>query len=58
MDKMVTLSKNQQLTKAQKREVRDALKRPIVFDEDSPHLTPKTLLAFKKVAKKRNHIEN
>lgn len=58
MDKMVTLSKNQKLTKEQKKEVREAAKRPIVFDEDSPHLTPKTLLAFKKAARKRNSIQN
>ena len=58
MDKVVTLSKNQKLTKEQKKEVREAAKKPIVFDEDSPNLTPKTLLAFKKAANKRNSIQN
>ena len=56
MNKMVTvtLTKDQPLTDEQKMEVQKAAKKPIVFDDDSPHLTPKTYLAFKKAASKRN----
>ena len=50
----MTLSKDQQLTEEQKREIREAAKRPIVFDEDSPHLTDKTYRAFLKAASERN----
>ena len=58
MSKMVTvtLSKNQQLTEAQKQEIRKATKRPIVFDEDSPCLTSKTYHAFRKASSKRNSM--
>ena len=56
MSKMVitTLTKDQKLTDEQKREILEARKKPIVFDEDSPHLTAKTYRAFREAASKQN----
>ena len=54
MIKTVTLSKSQKLTAAQRREIHNAARNPIVFDEDSPKLTPKAEAAFKQAVAKRN----
>ena len=49
-----TLKRGEPLTQEQIERL-DALKdRPIVFDEDSPELTPETYAAFKRAAAERN----
>ena len=42
-----------QLTEEQKQEVREAAKRPIVFDEDCPELTEEQLAEMAAIAKKQ-----
>ena len=54
MIKTATLNKNQKPTKEQIQQIRDAAKRPIVFDEDSPEMTPAMEKAFRLAAKNRN----
>ena len=50
----VTLNRNQQPTEEQIRQIEEAAKREIVFDEDSPALTPAMEKAFRLAAKNRN----
>ena len=52
--KTVTLSRNQQPTKEQIQQIEAAAKKDIVFDEDSPALTPAMEKAFRLAAKNRN----
>ncbi len=52
--KRVTLDRNQKPTEKQIQEIRDAAKREIVFDEDSPELTPAMEKSFRLAAKNRN----
>ena len=47
MIKTVTLNRNQQPTEEQIRQIEEAAKREIVFDEDSPALTPAMEKAFR-----------
>lgn len=54
MIKTVTLNKNQQPTEEQIRQIEEASKREIVFDEDSPTLTPAMEKAFRQASKNRN----
>ncbi len=54
MIKTVTLDRNQKPTEEMIREVREAAKRKIVFDEDSPEMTPGMEKAFRLAAKNRN----
>lgn len=54
MIKTVTLDRNQKPTEEMIREVREAAKREIVFDEDSPEMTPAMEKAFRLAAKNRN----
>ena len=54
MIKTVTLNRNQQPTKEQIQQIEAAAKRDIVFDEDSPALTPAMEKAFRLAAKNRN----
>lgn len=42
------------ITEEQIRSIREAVKREIVFDEDSPEMTPKMEEAFRIAARKRN----
>ena len=57
MIKTATLVKDQKLTEEQIQEVRTAEKMPIIYDEDSPELTPAMAKAFKLAAKNRNTVK-
>ena len=54
MIRTVTLDKNQKLTEKQIKQIEEAAKKEIVFDEDSPALTPAMEKAFRLAAKNRN----
>ncbi len=54
MIRTVTLNKNQKPTKEQLKQIEEASKKEIVFDEDSPELTPAMEKAFRLAAKNRN----
>lgn len=54
MIRTVTLDRNQKPTEEQIKQIEEAAKREIVFDEDSPELTPAMEKAFCLAAKKRN----
>ncbi len=54
MIKTVTLNRTQRPTPQQIQQIEDAAKREIVFDEDSPELTPAMEKAFRLAAKNRN----
>ena len=54
MIRTVTLDRNQKPTKELIRQIEEAAKREIVFDEDSPELTPAMEKAFRLAAKNRN----
>lgn len=52
--KEVSLDRNQKPTKEQIKQIEEAAKKKIVFDEDSPELTPAMEKAFRLAAKNRN----
>ncbi len=54
MIRTVTLDKNQVPTEEQIKQIKEAAKREIVFDEDSPELTPAMEKAFRLAAKNHN----
>lgn len=54
MIKTVTLDRDQKPTDEMIREIQEAAKREIVFDEDSPEMTPAMEKAFRLAAKNRN----
>ena len=54
MMKTVILDRDQKPTQEQIRSIHAAAKRKIVFDEDSPDMTPKMEEAFRMAARKRN----
>ena len=54
MMKTVILDRDQKPTQEQIRSIHAASKRKIVFDEDSPEMTPKMEEAFRMAARKRN----
>ena len=54
MIRTVILNRNQKPTKEQIRQIEEATKREIVFDDDSPQLTPAMEKAFRLAAKNRN----
>ena len=54
MIRTVTLDRNQKPTEEQTRQIKEAATREIVFDEDSPELTPAMEKAFRLAAKNRN----
>ena len=54
MMKTVMLTRDQRPTEEQIRCIREAAKREIVFDEDSPEMTTKMEEAFRIAARKRN----
>jgi hypothetical protein len=51
-----TLSKNEKITDEEKKMIEEAKKQPIVFDEDSPELTPEMEKAFRLAVKARNRL--
>lgn len=54
MIRTVTLDRNQKPTEEQIRQIKEAAKKEITFDEDSPELTPAMEKAFRLAAKNRN----
>lgn len=54
MIKTATLTRNQKPTDEQIKQIEDAAKREIVYDDDSPELTPAMEKAFRLAAKNRN----
>ncbi len=54
MIRTAILDRNQKPTKEQIQQIEEAAKRTIVFDEDSPELTPAVEKAFRLAAKNRN----
>lgn len=52
------LSKDAKLTEEQVKEIEEAKKYPITYDEDCPELTPEMEKQFKVVAKMRNRLLN
>ena len=54
MIRTVTLNRGQKPTEEQIRQIEEAAKREIVFDEDAPELTPAMEKAFRLAAKNRN----
>lgn len=58
MTRTVTLARNQKPTEEQIWQIEEAAKREIVFNEDSPELTPAMEKAFRLAAKNRNTQRN
>ena len=58
MIRTVILDRDQKPTEEQIRQIKEAAKREIVFDEDSPALTPAMEKAFRLAAKNRNTQRN
>lgn len=54
MVRTVTLDRNQKPIEEQIRQIKEAAKKEIVFDEDSPELTPAMEKAFRLAVKNRN----
>ncbi len=54
MIRTATLDRNQKPTKEQIKQIEEASKKEIIFDEDSPELTPAMEKAFRLAAKNRN----
>ena len=54
MIRTVTLDRKQKPTKKQIQQISKVAKREIVYDEDSPELTPAMEKAFRLAAKNRN----
>lgn len=58
MDKTFIIEKGQKPTEEQIREVEEAKKHPITFDEDSPELSPSMYKAFQSAVIQRNRRKN
>lgn len=58
MIKTLTIKKGQKPTEEQLREVEEAKKSPIVFDEDCEELSPAMMKAFKSAVIHRNRRKN
>lgn len=58
MTKTFIINKGQQPTDEQLQEVMDAKKKPIIFDDDSPELSPAMYKAFKSSVIQRNRKKN
>lgn len=54
MNKTYIIEDGQKPTQEQLKEVEDAKKSPIVFDEDCPELSPAMVKAFKRAVIQRN----
>ena len=54
MTKTFTIKPGQRPTDEQRREVLEAKKQPIIFDEDSPEMSPAMFKAFKSAVIQRN----
>ena len=51
-----TLSENEKLTDEDRKMLEEARKHPIIYDKDSPELTPEMEKAFRLAAKTRNRL--
>ena len=58
MTKVYTVKPGQKPTEEQLREVAEAKNRPIVFDEDSPELSPAMCKAIRSAVVQRNRRKN
>ena len=58
MTKTFNIDKGQKPTDAQLHEINEAKKKPIVFDVDSPELSPAMYKAFKSSVIQRNRKKN
>ena len=58
MTRTFNIDKGQKPTDAQLQEIYEAKKKPIVFDEDSPELSPAMHKAFKSSVIQRNRKKN
>ena len=58
MIETVTLTRDQKPTAEQIKQIQEAAKREIVYDDDSPELTPAMEKAFRLAAKNRNTHKN
>lgn len=58
MTKTFTIDKGQKPTNAQLQEVIEAKKKPIVFDDESPELSPALYKAFQSSVIQRNRNKN
>ena len=58
MTRTFIINKGQKPTDEQLQEVMEAKKRPIVFDEDSPELSPAMYKAFRSSVIQRNRNKN
>lgn len=58
MTRTYTINKGQKPTDKQLQEVMDAKKQPIIFDDDSPELSPAMQKAFRCSAAQRNRRRN
>ena len=58
MTKTFIINKGQKPTEEQLKEVMEAKKQPIVFDEDTPELSPAMYKAFKSSVIQRNRKKN
>lgn len=58
MIKTYSIEKGQKPTDEMLHEIEEAKKKPIVYDEDSPELSPKMMKAFKSVVVQRNRRQN
>ena len=57
MIKTLTIENGQKPTAEQCREIEEAKKHPIVFDEDCPELSPAMIKAFKSAVIQRNRMK-
>lgn len=58
MVKIYITEPNQNLTEEQHKEIEEAKKNPIVFDEDCPELSPTMIKAFRCAVIQRNRKNN
>lgn len=58
MIKTLTINKDQKLTEEQLKEIENAAKYPIVFDEDCEELSPAMMKALKRAVVQRNRKKN
>jgi len=58
MIKTYTLNKGQELTPEQIKELEEAKKHPIKYDEDCPELSPAMVKAFRSAVAHRNRRKN
>ena len=58
MIKTYTIKEGQKLTEEQLREIEEAKKKPIVFDEECEELSPEMMKAFRSAAGHRNRRKN